>query len=138
VKAGIRIVLMAALLAPPTVALAATGPTKVLVPNCTKAVYKPKRIVLACGDGSNYLTNLTWHGWTALSATGSGVDVANDCMPDCVGGHVHSYPATVTLSRPKRCPRMKRHKVFGRIVVRYAAAHPGNSSTMTAPLACPF
>jgi hypothetical protein len=136
-----RAVALVSLLAAPTAALAATASGRVLVPNCSRAVYKPHRIILACGDGSNQLIQLHWSRWTTRSATGSGVDEVNDCTPDCVNGHFHAYPAIVTLSRPKSCRHpagIRRPRVFGRIVVQYPGAHPGSSSKMTSPLACPF
>ena len=55
-KTLLRIALTLALLTAPAVALAATAVTK--VPNCNTAVYKPKRLVLACGDGGYLLSNI--------------------------------------------------------------------------------
>jgi hypothetical protein len=120
------------------IALAASGSRQVWVPACTKAAYKPTRLLLACGDGTNYLTGMAWSRWTARSATGSGTDEINDCKPDCASGHFHGYPTTVTLSKPKRCKRVKRHRVFGRIVLQYPNAHPGRSRSLSAQLPCPF
>jgi hypothetical protein len=132
-----RVIVGLALLALPAVALAA-GTNRVYVPNCAKAVYKPKEIVLACGDDSSLLTKLTWGRWTSQGASGSGVYEVNDCTPDCVSGHFNSYPATVTLSRPKRCAKVKHHKVFGRVVAQYQGANPDSPQKLTDSLACPF
>lgn len=135
-KTLLRLALALAVLAlPAAAALATTSVTK--VPNCNTAVYKPKRIILACGDGSNYLAKLNWSRWTTLSATAAGIDEVNNCNPDCVKGHFRGYPATVALSRPRRCAHVPGHKVFARMVLRYPDAHPGKSRTVTESLPCP-
>jgi hypothetical protein len=136
-KALARLSLIAALLAIPAVALAASGSGRVLAPECSKAVYKPYQLLLGC-DGSDYLTGLHWQAWTRRSATGTAINKVDDCTPDCARGHFHAYPVAVTLSRPKRCAKVKRHKVFGHIVLVYSGAHPGLSSRTSGPLYCPF
>ena len=125
-----------ALLAAPAAALAAASGGRVLAPNCNAVQYKPARVVLACGDGSNYLAKLHWSGWTATKATASGVDEVNDCKPDCVAGHFHEYPVTVTLLRPMSCKKQK-HKVFGHIELTFGSVHPGSKRTTAGPLFCP-
>ena len=135
-KTLLRIALTLALLTAPAVALAATAVTK--VPNCNTAVYKPKRLVLACGDGSIYLTKLKWSRWITRSAMAAGIYEVNNCNPDCVRGHFTGYPVTVTLSRPRRCAHVTGHEVFARIVLQYPDAHPGTKRTTTGSLPCPF
>lgn len=126
------------LLAISAVAFAASAGRRVWVPECNKAVYKPRQLLLACGDGTNYLAKLEWTRWGTRSATGTGVDEVDDCTPDCARGHFHGYPAAVTLSGPRRCAHVKHQRDFARIVLQYSAAHPGTSSTFHAQLACPF
>jgi hypothetical protein len=133
---GIRIAFtLLALVAAPTVALAAGGSSRVLAPGCATTQYKPKKLILGC-DGSNYLKSLTWTSWTRKRATGSGIDEVDDCMPDCASGHFHAYPASVTLSRPGRCPHLK-HRVFRHIDLTYGTEHPPGRPTDSGPLACP-
>ncbi|HTX32376.1 MAG TPA: hypothetical protein VMD09_13420 [Solirubrobacteraceae bacterium] len=134
-KTLLRLGLAFALAALPAAALAATSVTQ--VPNCTTAAYKPKRLVLACGDGSEYLAKLKWSRWTATNAMAAGMDEVNNCTPDCVKGRFKGYPVTVTLSRPRRCKSVKGHEVFGRIVLKYSDAHPGPKPTNTESLPCP-
>jgi hypothetical protein len=134
-KTLFRAALALALVALPAAALAASSVTK--VPNCNTAVYKPKRLVLACGDGSEYLAKLKWSRWTASSATAAGMDEVNNCTPDCVKGHFKGYPVTVTLSRARRCAHVKGHELFSRIALQYPDAHPGTKRTTTESLPCP-
>ena len=119
----------------PAVALAGAGGTRVLVPGCAKAQYKPRKLILGC-DGSNYLKALTWTSWTAKRATGSGINEVDDCTPDCASGHFHAYQASVTLSRPRRCAHL-RHMVFRHIALTYGTDHPPGRPTDSGPLACP-
>ncbi len=89
-KTLLRPALALAVLALPAAALAASAVTK--VPNCNTAAYKPKQIMLACGDGSEYLAKLKWSRWTERSAMAAGMDEVNHCNPDCVKGHFTGYP----------------------------------------------
>ena len=52
------------------------------------------------GDSGNIVTGITWSSWTPTSAVGSGTWGYNDCTPDCAGGKVTPYQATITLSEP--------------------------------------
>jgi hypothetical protein len=132
-----RLIVLALLLALPAAALAAGHRGRVLVSNCGAVQYRPKRIVLSCGDGSNFLAKLTWTSWTATKATGAGVDEVNDCRPACDTGHLHAYPVAVTLSRPVRCKK-RVNKLFGRIKLVYGKRHPGPARIETGRLLCSF
>jgi hypothetical protein len=131
-----RVALLAVLLALPAVALA-SGSSRVLAPNCTKAQYKPKELTLACNDGSYYLTRLKWTSWTRLKASGSGTAHVNDCTPNCAAGRFHAYRVSVTLSKPKHCPG-RTHRMFGHIGEVFPGKHPGSSKRQSSPLFCPF
>jgi hypothetical protein len=136
VKQLTRIVALLALVALPATALA-TASSQVWVPNCIKAQYKPAQLTLSCGDHNNYLTKLKWSSWTTTQATGSGTNEVNNCTPSCVAGHFKAYPVLVTLSKPKRCPKVS-HKVFGHISIKFTGKHPGSSRSTGGPLACPY
>lgn len=58
---------------------------------------RPGRFTLACADGNDYLTGLSWTSWTPRLASGYGTQVLNDCLPYCAAGHFHSYPVLVVL-----------------------------------------
>jgi hypothetical protein len=71
---------------------------RIVVLNCLgKAEVRPSSFILACADGNDYLTGLSWTSWTPRLASGYGTQVVNDCLPYCAVGHFHSYPALVVL-----------------------------------------
>jgi hypothetical protein len=134
----IRVLSAAALVALPTVALAASSSSQVWVTNCTKEQYKPSTLVLACIDGYVYLTKLKWTAWTGSQATGSGTEVANDCKPNCVSGHFHGYPVSVVLSKPKTCHKQT-HRVFDDLKVTFTGTRPASTAkTLKLALGCPY
>jgi hypothetical protein len=83
---------------------------------------RPPTIVIACGDGNFYVTDLRWSRWNATSAAGAGTGHVNDCTPDCAAGQFRLFPVTVTLFRPRSC--RQRPLQFTRITDRFTAAKP--------------
>ncbi|MGW7103923.1 hypothetical protein [Streptomyces sp. NPDC054838] len=103
----------AALAATAVPASARTAPTvtsdppadPVVVVDCfSKAQVRPEEYLLACGDGNNNLVRLRWESWGPRTATATGTDMVNDCLPYCAAGRFHAYPVTVTLSKPQPWP----------------------------------
>ena len=78
---------------------------KVYAPDCGgRPHYRPKTIVVACGDGNLQLLKLRWSSWTGQTAAAVGVYHWNDCIPMCYRGHFHSRAgAKVRLYRVTRC-----------------------------------
>lgn len=128
---------IACLAAVPSVALAATGSTsgKPFAINCFSTQFKPKKIVVACGDGGTWLGKLRWSSWGATSATGSGVFNWNDCTPDCAQGQIKSGPVKVTLSNPKTCPGQT-HLDFKQAALTYTGTRPKHHPA-TVKFQCP-
>ena len=58
---------------------------------------RPGHYTLACADGNDYLSGLTWTSWGPRLASATGTEHVNDCVPYCAAGHFHSYPAIVVL-----------------------------------------
>jgi hypothetical protein len=58
---------------------------------------RPGRYTLACADGNDYLSGLTWTSWGPRLASATGTEHVNDCVPYCAAGHFHSYPVIVVL-----------------------------------------
>jgi hypothetical protein len=58
---------------------------------------RPGKFTLACADGDDWLTGLSWTSWTPRLASGYGTQVEDDCIPYCAAGHYHSYPVLVVL-----------------------------------------
>jgi hypothetical protein len=99
-------VLIAAFLLLGAIAISAlaSADARRVVGNCTKSQVRPSAIILACADDNRSLTRLHWSSFGGATARGSGQYYVNDCTPDCVAGHFHSYPIAVTLSNAKPCP----------------------------------
>jgi hypothetical protein len=57
----------------------------------------PGNFTLACGDGDDWLSGLSWTSWTPRLASGYGTQTEDDCIPYCAAGHYHSYPVLVVL-----------------------------------------
>ena len=71
---------------------------RTVVINCLgRTEVRPGSFTLACADGNDYLTGLSWTSWTPRLASGYGTQVVNDCLPYCAAGHFHSYPVLVVL-----------------------------------------
>jgi hypothetical protein len=58
---------------------------------------EPSQIIVS-GDGSAFISGLTWTGWSDSGATGSGTLKLDNCQPNCAQGKFTPYEATVTLS----------------------------------------
>jgi len=116
---------IACLAAVPSVAIAATasGSGKPFAINCYNEQFKPKKIVLACGDAGSWLGKLKWSSWNATSASATGVYNANDCTPTCAAGHIKSGPVKVTLSKVKTCAGQT-HLAFKRAAFTYTGTKP--------------
>jgi hypothetical protein len=42
---------------------------------------RPGSLTLACADGNDYLTRLSWTSWTPRLASGYAIQAVNDCVP---------------------------------------------------------
>lgn len=133
----LRGIVLLALVVAPAAALASGG--KVYVTNCTHADYKPKVIIMACGDEGAYVQKMTWSKWNSTGASGSGTYTYKTCSPNCAAGGTKSVPAKVALSKPKACPKAKKGKVFTEIAVTFTGRPPsGDPKTLKDNLGCPF
>lgn len=58
-------------------------------------------MITTSADGNAYITNLKWAGWGKATATGTGSEMAGDCIPNCAQGTVTDRgTAIVTVSDP--------------------------------------
>jgi hypothetical protein len=85
---------------------------------------RPGIFTLACADGNDYLTGLTWASWTPRRASGYGTQVLNDCIPYCAAGHFHSYPVQVTLWGSAALRGDPGTLRYTRVTLVYPAARP--------------
>jgi len=120
---ALKLAVVLTLLAVPAIASAAAGSGPPLAINCNQEQFKPKKIVLACGDGATWLGKLKWSSWSGSSASASGTYNAINCTPDCAAGHLKSYPVKVTLTKPKSCPGQVR-RAFKQAALTYTGTRP--------------
>ena len=73
-------------------------PYQVLTWDCEYAAYKPKSIMIYCGDGGAYISKIKWKTWNKDGATGTGEYYRNLCEPDCADGEIVHAPVKVSLS----------------------------------------
>ncbi|HYP56119.1 MAG TPA: hypothetical protein VEQ41_07455 [Solirubrobacterales bacterium] len=128
-------VALAALLAVASVAPAATQDRAYVASQCDNAAFKPKMIVLACGDAGLAATKLQWKSWGTSSAAGAGTGRVELCEPSCAEGKVARAPMRIVLSKPRLCPQDgKRH--FTRARYTWADTVPTGPKSGTIPLPC--
>jgi hypothetical protein len=82
----------------------AAAPTLPRVSVCGNgAAVRPSYVLLGCGDGGQYLTDVRWSTWSRTVARGAGLWWQNLCTPDCADGQFIHPHVMVTLSRPRAC-----------------------------------
>lgn len=124
-----------ALAAPVAIAKSGSGKTYV-TSGCKGAAFKPKRIVLACGDAGLVATRLQWKQWGSSQASGSGTGEEKVCTPNCAEGKVARGKMTLTLSKPRFCSQDgKRH--FTKVHYSWPQGAPGEGPNQgNVPLPC--
>lgn len=102
----------------PAVTAAAASKVPVVIACFRHGQVRPRRYVLACGDGNEYLAGLRWSSWTS-HAFGSGTHAFNDCVPFCARGHFHSFRVLVVLWRAEPRPGHAGERYFTRFTLIY-------------------
>ncbi|MET9581870.1 hypothetical protein ABZY10_01875 [Streptomyces sp. NPDC006539] len=95
------VVSLATAVVPASASTKPKSPDTVVVDCFSDPQARPDTFLIACGDGNSILTGLRWSAWKPKFATGSGLNVLNDCRPYCAAGKFHSYPVAVRLDRPE-------------------------------------
>ncbi len=109
----------------------------VKISNCTRALTRPRTVVLTCGDGTIALEKLNWSSFGGKSASAKGTISVNTCEPDCASSRSKSYPVKIVASTPKRC--MGKLSVYGSVAISFTGAKPKDASSLKhSSLACPF
>ena len=67
-------------------------------PQAQQTQIEPTSISLACADDGEGVEDLVWTNWTPTGASGKGEVWENNCTPDCAGGTIGTYPASVALT----------------------------------------
>ncbi len=107
----------------------APRPVRVTAPlpvafNCWRAHVRPRNLYIACADGNNYLTRLSWSAWSRTFASGTGTQMINNCIPYCAAGRFFSYPVDVVFWRSEPIPHHPGEKYFSRVTLLYPGARP--------------
>jgi hypothetical protein len=84
-----------------------------------KEQIRPGVYVLPCADANAYLSGLRWSTWGPSTALASGTYAFNDCVPSCVAGHGHSFPALAVLWRVQPLPGHHDVRYFTRLTIIY-------------------
>ena len=117
-------------------AVTAAGASHTLIPDCGDgASYKPKSVIIACGDGAFRIVKLKWSTWKQSGAAGHGTAKVNTCTPNCAQGKFKSYPVKLTADKPGACPSGKR--AFERLTYTFTDTKPkGVKRTEHVPRPC--
>lgn len=105
-----------------------------LISNCAKAKFKPKNVIIACGDASFGARAMSWSVWSRKRAAGIGTGEINDCNPDCAHGTTRRAPIKLGLSKPRRCSNGQR--VFSKLRFTWTAGAPVGPAGGSAPMGC--
>src|ERR1700750_2646903 len=105
--------------------------------DCIHEAVKPSHVLIACGDGSLFMTGIHWSRWARKSASGTGTAHLNDCIPFCAAGHFHKYKARIKLSSAHFC-RKEQTTQFRRLRLTWVNGTPPNTpSKISDPIGCP-
>ncbi len=114
---------------------AAPGKRPLLISNCVKPRFEPKKVVLACGDAGLIAKGLDWSRWTNKGATGTGVGLFETCDPNCATGPTVRAAIELVLSKPAKCKGGPR--LFTKIKYSWPSGAPqGAPSSDSIPLGC--
>ncbi len=109
--------------------VAAPRPARVTAPlpvafNCWRAHVRPRNLYIACADGNNYLTKLSWSAWSRTFASGTATQMINNCILYCAAGRFFSYPVDVVFWRSEPIPHHPNERYFSRVTLLYPGARP--------------
>lgn len=106
--------------------------------SCSESTMQTEpRVVYLSGDGSMYVTSITWAHWGTATVTGKGTAEADNCSPDCAQGTFHGHPAAITVSDPEGWHGMLAYtRVSVRVpVIRYSYTFSGLIPTVVPSIA---
>lgn len=107
----------------------AAGHHRTVIINCmSKGEVRPSSFMLACGDGSQYLSRLRWAGWTRGLASGTGKFTFNTCTPSCAQGKFITSKVIVVLWHVAGVPHRPGERQFSMMTVIYSGKRPAHSA----------
>jgi hypothetical protein len=100
----------------------------VIVSCLQKGQVRPGSYMIACGDGSEYLSRLRWSSWTSGAATATGRFSLNNCTPNCAQGKFSHSDVLVVLWHATAWPHHAGQRAFGRMTVIYTGKRPAHTA----------
>src|SRR5579859_3059021 len=89
-----------------------------VVVNCfMKTQVRPGIFTLACADGNAYVSGMSWTAWGSSSALASGKYSFNDCTPNCLSGHGHTFSGLIVLWGVKALPNHAGVRYFSEMTI---------------------
>jgi hypothetical protein len=98
----------------PSAPSAASSRVYVASDYCRGHSVQPARIILACGNGEVWATNLRFSAYGAGTAWASGKVHYVVCQPNCAQGYVKSVPTRIKLTKIVMCAG---RRYYGRATV---------------------
>jgi hypothetical protein len=111
-----------------------SGKTPLLISNCAKPKFKPRNVIIACGDASLGAREMAWSKWKHKIALGTGTGQVNDCDPDCAHGTTKDAPMQLLLSHPRTCDNGRR--LFTKLRYTWTSGAPVGPAGGSAPVGC--
>jgi len=108
-----------------------------VVVNCSmKTQVRPGAFTLACADGNAYVGGMSWTAWGSSSALASGKYSFNDCIPNCLSGHGHTFSGLVVLWGVKALPNHAGVRYFTEmtIIITGSRSYTAGGKKYTEPL----
>jgi hypothetical protein len=100
----------------------------VLITCMNRGVVRPYFFMLACGDGTAYLTKLRWATWTTSLASGTGRFSLNPCTPSCARGRFITRPVVLVLWHTAVVPHRQGRRQFMSMTIIYTGKRPAGSA----------
>lgn len=114
---------------------AGTTAVPVVVACINRTQIRPSEYILPCGDGADYLDYLNWAAWGSSSALAGGTYNLNNCVPNCAGGHGHSFGVLAVLWDVQPWPGHAGVRYFTRLTVIFTGnrSYTAGGKTYTVP-----
>ena len=98
---------------------------RTVVINCQgQPQVRPGSFTLACADGNDYLSGLSWTSWTPGLASATGVLHQNDCVPYCAAGRFRRYPVDVVFWGSAAVPGGPGSQRYTKVTLLYPGVRP--------------
>ncbi len=70
---------------------------------CLEGSYRPRKFLIACGDGGVFADKVRWRRWNRPVAHATAILNVNTCQPTCAEGRFRKAPVRLRAYRLRRC-----------------------------------